>query len=53
MEKVQIVELKKVEKEFKTIMTMFIRCNTTYSPTAVSMVVNGLWSDIIGPLKNK
>lgn len=49
----QMVELKKVEKEFKHVMSMFVRCNTTYSPTAVSMVVNGLWSDIIGPIKNK
>ncbi|WP_164726395.1 hypothetical protein [Veillonella sp. VA139] len=53
MGKTKTVELIKVEKEFKHVMSMFVRCNTTYSPTAVAMVVNGLWSDIIGPIKNK
>lgn len=53
MKKTTVVELEKVEKEFKHIMTMFVRCNTTYAPPAVNMLVNGLWSDIVGPLKNK
>lgn len=53
MEKTQTVELEKVEKEFKHVMSMFVRCNTTYSPNAVNMLVNGLWYDIVGPLKNK
>lgn len=53
MEKVQTVELEKVEKEFKAIMTLFIKANTRYSPTAVGGIVNGLWSDIIRPITNK
>lgn len=53
MEKVQTVELKAVEKEFKAIMTLFIKANTRYSPTAVGCIVNGLWSDIIRPITNK
>lgn len=53
MEKVQTVELQAVEKEFKHIMSMFVKSNTRYSPTAVGGVVNGLWADIIRPIKNK
>ena len=53
MEKVQTVELEKVEKSFKELMTLFIKANTRYSPTAVGGVVNGLWSDIIKPITNK
>lgn len=53
MEKVQTVELQAVEKEFKAIMTLFVKSNTRYSPTAVGGVVHGLWADIIRPLKNK
>ena len=49
----QMIELEKVEKEFKALMTLFIKANTRYSPTAVGGVVNGLWSDIIRPIKNK
>lgn len=52
MEKTQ-VELQAVEKEFKTIMEMFIKSNTNFKPCEVKTAVNGLWSDIIGPLKNK
>lgn len=53
MEKVQTVELQAVEKEFKHIMSMFVKSNTRYSPTAVGGVVNGLWADIIRPITNK
>lgn len=49
----QTVELQAVEKEFKAIMTLFVKSNTRYSPTAVDGVVHGLWADIIRPLKNK
>lgn len=53
MEKVQTVELQAVEKSFKSIMEMFIKANTTFKPCEVETAVNGLWSDIVGPITNK
>ena len=53
MEKVQTVELQAVEKSFKSIMEMFIKANTTFKPCEVGTAVNGLWSDIVGPITNK
>ena len=47
------VELQAVEKSFKAIIEMFIKTNTTFKPCEVETAVDGLWSDIVGPITNK